>query len=369
MPEQLSLFEPAEPEDWAEYRGQLKPLGCRSKARRNEAVLYQRLMGAFWGFVLGFALGKPLEGLSPRGVRKRLGRKRPQFEIGVLEGSQPLLAWPWLVLETALENAGRLEVTSLAEKARRELPETFPWEVRQRLSQGLLPPATGVGSEAAGENYFGLALAPWAGLLHPGRPMEAAEAGFETTALVASGAGRQLGACLAAACSATACEHHYRWLFEIGLSHVPRHTRLARTLYLAMRLHDSTYSQGQALEAVARTFKLPPDYKGKPKPPFEGQEARSALPNAAVVALAWLYGEGDFTATLEYAVRGGWQASLNAGACGAVLGAAKGIAELPAEALETLPEALEIGLASRPLLTFAATEELCKQLAHLLAKA
>ena len=50
------------------------------------------------------------------------------------------------------------------------------------------------------------------------------------------------------------------------------------------------------------------------------------IPNAAIMAMAMLYGQDDFIETLKIANMGGWDTDCNAGNVGAIMGTAVGLA-------------------------------------------
>jgi ADP-ribosylglycohydrolase len=60
------------------------------------------------------------------------------------------------------------------------------------------------------------------------------------------------------------------------------------------------------------------------------------LGNAAVVAAALLWGDGDFERTVGLAVQAGWDTDCNGATVGSVFGAMHGGSPLPAQVLSTL---------------------------------
>ena len=48
------------------------------------------------------------------------------------------------------------------------------------------------------------------------------------------------------------------------------------------------------------------------------------IPNAGIVVMALLYGEGDFSRTIQIANMGGWDTDCNVGNVGAIMGVAAG---------------------------------------------
>jgi ADP-ribosylglycohydrolase len=58
--------------------------------------------------------------------------------------------------------------------------------------------------------------------------------------------------------------------------------------------------------------------------------------NAAVVAAALMWGEGDYTRTIGLAVQGGWDTDCNGATAGSAFGAMHGMESLPGSWVEPL---------------------------------
>ena len=66
--------------------------------------------------------------------------------------------------------------------------------------------------------------------------------------------------------------------------------------------------------------------------------------NAAVVAAALLWGEGDFTRTIGLAVQGGWDTDCNGATAGSVFGAMHGAEAIPRRWTEPLGDRVRSAL-------------------------
>ena len=111
---------------------------------------------------------------------------------------------------------------------------------------------------------------------------------------------------------------------------VPPRSRLAD----ALRLVDALHAQGLEWEAARERLE-------------EELGALSwvhAINNAALVAAALLWGEGDFSRTIGLAVQGGWDTDCNGATAGSVFGALHGTKALPAHWIEPLHDRVESGL-------------------------
>ena len=66
--------------------------------------------------------------------------------------------------------------------------------------------------------------------------------------------------------------------------------------------------------------------------------------NAAVVAAALLWGDGDFSRTIGLAVEGGWDTDCNGATAGSIFGAAFGAGALPAHWVDPLEDRIRTAI-------------------------
>ena len=98
-------------------------------------------------------------------------------------------------------------------------------------------------------------------------------------------------------------------LLEAGLAVIPADCDYARCIRDVMQWHEQWPDDWEAAHEQI-------DVKWAP----EGAKNRRVFPNNAVIALALLYGEGDFDKTIGIAVMSAWDTDTNAGDVGPVLG-------------------------------------------------
>jgi ADP-ribosylglycohydrolase len=112
---------------------------------------------------------------------------------------------------------------------------------------------------------------------------------------------------------------------------VPESCRLADALQQVQKGHEEGRSAANMVEDVMKRYR--------------SHSPMHALSNASVVAVALLWGEGDFSRTVGLAVQAGQDTSGNAAAAGAVCGALGGAQAIPDRWTDPLNDTLETALA------------------------
>lgn len=180
--------------------------------------------------------------------------------------------------------------------------------VAERLmKQGVTPPESG--QHEAGEFMGGQMKGEFWGFLLPGNPEAAAEYGRMDAEVAFHTAGVYGEMFMAALTAEAFFESDPTKLLEAGLAVVPGDSDYARCIRDVMQWHEQWPDDWEkAHEQI--------DVKWAP----EGDKNRRVFPNNAVIALALLYGAGDFDKTVGIAVMAGWDTDTNAGDVAPVLG-------------------------------------------------
>jgi ADP-ribosylglycohydrolase len=106
-----------------------------------------------------------------------------------------------------------------------------------------------------------------------------------------------------------------REAFDRSLLSVPPRSRLYEALAAVRDLYDDGLSWDAAVEIIHQRW---------------GHYSWvHTINNAAVIAAALLWGEGEYAATVGIAVQGGWDTDCNAATAGSVLGVLLGAERLP----------------------------------------
>lgn len=178
----------------------------------------------------------------------------------------------------------------------------------QLLKKGVKPPESG--QHEKGEYMGGQMKGEFWGYLLPGNPEAAAKYG-RVDAEVAFHTNGVYGVMFMAALTAEASfESDPLKLLEAGLAVIPSDCDYARCIRDVTEWHKQWPDDWEkAHERIDATWVPEGDDKD-----------RRVFPNNAVIALALLYGEGDFEKTISIAVTAGWDTDTNAADVGPVMG-------------------------------------------------
>jgi ADP-ribosylglycohydrolase len=314
-PSELEAIEAAQP-----------PAPERARLSLDEATLHGRILGAWLGRCAGCMLGKPVEIWTREAIRRHL-EPRGAYPIvdylpfGPVSGvaRDDDIDYTILALHI-LETYGPGFTTSdVAREWLARLPFTQVYTAERaayrNLILGLEPPATATHVNPYREWIGAQIRADAFGYVCPGHPMRAARLAYKDARLSHTGNGI-FGAMWAAALIA-ACfvERSIGDALRSALAVVPARSRLAEALRGVADLHARGLDWDAARDAIEqRHGTLSPVH---------------TINNAAVVAAALLWGDGDFTRTIGLAVQGGWDTDCNGATAGSAFGAMHGAGALP----------------------------------------
>ena len=336
-----------EPESLAEIAA------ARPRAPELEApalgddALLERLHGAWLGRCAGCALGKPVENWPRLELRRYLERydAYPLSDYVPADGPAPPTfpplnaSWPASVRGAIsgmprdddidytilglhiLETYGsRFTAADVGQEWLRRLPflavYTAERAAYRNLVLGLAPPATAkhvnpyrewIGAQIRVDAYA---------YASPGDPVRAAALAFQDASLSHTANGVYGAIWAAALIAASFAARTMAAALQSALAVVPARSRLAEALRGVAALH----SQGLDWESARDDLE---QRHGALSPVH-------TINNAAVVAAALLWGEGDFTRTIGLAVQGGWDTDCNGATAGSAFGAMHGASALPA---------------------------------------
>lgn len=220
----------------------------------------------------------------------------------------------------------------------------YLWKTERR---SLAEHARGVAAAECGRGPLGDSICArircdvW-GLVSPGDAARARALAGRDAPCSNSGTGLQSGLFAATAAALAYRARSVRELLERALEHSGQpgseHSRLLRQ---CLEWHKTKLPLREARERIRREC-------------FEPIRMRDpanawayALPNDGLVALALLYGEGDFARTLALAAALGWDTDCNAATAGCWLGAMLGARRLPASFTAPLHDRLRVAIAGR----------------------
>lgn len=192
------------------------------------------------------------------------------------------------------------------------------------LRKGIPAPQSGSilqnGSTVAEQIGGQIFIDTW-GLAAPGKPELAARLAKEAASVTHDGNGIYGGMYVAACISAAFIKQDIQEIIETGLSHIPSDCQYARTIKAVMDYYNRKKEKGWR-----HCFRYISDYFGYDKYPGNCH----IIPNGAVMALAMLYGKGNFARTLNICNMCGWDTDCNTGNVGTILGVKNGLEGIPA---------------------------------------
>jgi ADP-ribosylglycohydrolase len=185
----------------------------------------------------------------------------------------------------------------------------------RNLVRGFAPPATATEINPYREWIGAMIRVDAYAYACAGDPGRAAALAFEDASLSHTGNGVYGATWAAALIAASFAERTMAAALDSALAVVPQRSRLAEALRGVAALHAGGESWDAARDVLEeRHGALSPVH---------------SINNAAVVAAALLWGEGDFTRTVGLAVQGGWDTDCTGATAGSAFGAMHGASALP----------------------------------------
>jgi ADP-ribosylglycohydrolase len=346
-----------EPSDPAEILAALGAPAAGAPWAGEAEELRDRLHGAWLARCVGCVMGKPVEGLPrpvlrtylraagawplrdyvplldplPAGV-ERLHESAPDAAKGRFDASPRDDDTDYTVLGLhLLETYGRdLAAADVASEWLDRLPFTQTFTAERATYRNLVR-GVRVASAATVDNPYrewigALIRADAFGYASPGDPEAAARLALVDASLSHLGNGiyGEMWAAALVASAFTAAD--VREALEVARSWVPPHTRLREAQDLVLGLHDRGAGWEEAEAALDERL--------------GHYDWVHTINNAAGIAAALLWGEGDLVRSAALTIGLGWDTDSSAATVGSVLGAMQGTACVPARLAEPLNDTL-----------------------------
>jgi len=295
----------SEPSTWDEIHGQLPPSPDLPRPRLDRWGLLDRLGAAWLGRAAGQRLGTPARGWDHRQIPldyTLLGLSLLETYGFDFETAQVARHW--------MEHLPVLQ-THTAERA-----------AYRNLMLGLGPPATAAWRNPYREWIGAQIRADVWGYVSPGNPARAAALAFRDASLSHTGNGIYGELWVAALLACAFVTNDAGAAIEAALGQVPARSRFAEVVREVVALHAEGSGWAAAHERMRERL--------------DGYHWMHVIGNAAVVAAALLWGDGDFERTVGLAVQAGRDTDCNGATVGSVFGAMHGGSPLPAQVLSTL---------------------------------
>jgi ADP-ribosylglycohydrolase len=347
-----------------------RPDGPRGLAvSLSPGVLDDRTLGAWLGRACGCMLGKPVEGWSrdriadlmavcgidelddylPVPPENNGGIRFPDRVLPLLRGNLTCAArdddTDYTILNLrVLESLGwDLTPRQVAETWLAHLPYSCTYTAERAAYRNFVnsiwPPQSAAFRNPYREWIGAQIRADAFGYACPGRPEEAASLAFRDACISHTGNGIYGAMWVAAMVAAAFVADEADKVLRIGLSEIPRSCRLAATVSQVLQQRAESYSAQAAMDDILHRHG---SYHGV-----------HVINNAAIVAMALLWGEKDFTRTIGLAVRAGLDTDCNGATAGSVLGAMIGAHGIPAQWTTPLNDRIETVVAGESGLTIS----------------
>jgi hypothetical protein len=207
---------------------------------------------------------------------------------------------------------------------------------RYNIRQGIMPPASGywMNNPHADDLDFQIE-ADFIGLMAPGMVNKATEFADRVGHIMNSGDGWYGGVFVSALYSLAFVTDDVNYLVRQAISTIPDSTGFHECISDVIRWHDQYPGDWQAT-----WYELHKKWnrdKGCPKGVFLSFNIDAKM-NSAYVAIGLLYGDGDFTKSVDIATRCGQDSDCNPATVGGVLGVMHGYSKIPSFWLDPLKE-------------------------------
>ncbi len=329
-----------------------------------------RVYAGWLGKCIGVRFGAPLEGWTYQEIRDTLGEVTEYLPLpaGKLFKPDDDTALPMLLIQALADYGAKVTAVNLGETWLNYLADqrgTLWWggygistehTAYLNLANGVNVPLSGsiaMNGAHLAEQIGGQIFSDIWGLVVPNNPQLAAEYGAKAASVSHDGNGVYGGMFIAALVSAAFSERDPHKLIEIGLSHIPAESEFARVTTAVCQFHQQYPDDWHAACAFIQANFGYDRYPGEVH----------IIPNAGIVAMALLYGDGDFSRAVQIANMGGWDTDCNVGNVGAIMGVAVGLEGIERQWREPMDDLLITAgvIGSRNLWTIPACADLfCK---------
>ena len=333
-----------EPSDLPSIQALCKPYAFSEKALSEEA-LFDKIKGAWYGRICGCLLGKPVEGISCEELTSLLKETgnypmtryilesdlteemydRYTFE---LEGKCYADTIEWAPVDDDTNYVALAQV--LIRKYGLDFtPKNVAdlWVVRQgknayctaeriafcNFIRGIRPPYSAqyknsyrewIGAQIRGD-YFGY--------INPGNPKKAADMAWRDASIshIKNGIYGEMFAAAMIACAAVTDD--IEDIIRGGLAEIPTTSRLYAKITDVLEDYHNGMGFYEAIEKIKKEYD-----------PSNSHGWTHTIPNAAIVCLALLHGEGDFGKSICRAVEVGYDTDCNGATVGSIIGIRNG---------------------------------------------
>lgn len=300
----------------------------------NEEVI-EKIYAGWLGKIIGIRLGAPVESWTYEKIRNTYG-SIDGYLVDYREFAADDDSNGPLFFLRALEEGGNgyeIKAADVAEALRNYAPfeHGFFWwggygtstehTAYLNLCHGIPAPRSGSIEQngvAAAEQIGGQIFIDTWGLVAPGNPDLAVKYAKEAASVTHDGNGVYGGMFVAACISFAFVETDIPAIIKKGLSYLPPQCEYVRAVRAVTDFWEKEKNNWQDCFAFIHANFGYDKYPG----------VCHIIPNSAVMILALLYGNGDFSRTLQICTMCGWDTDCNAGNVGTIMGVRGGLAAI-----------------------------------------
>lgn len=313
----------------------------------DKDVLHERIHGAWLGRCIGCLLGKPVEGWLKRDIENYLkvtdsyplqdyfpyepdktGNTEYSFHSSAKESTKGNIKYmardddiDYTILNLKLLEENGIEFTTedVGEEWLLNLPyHTICAAARQAyaaLIRGFKPPATAIYRNPYREFIGAQIRADVFGYIAPGDLELATSLAYKDASLSHTKNGIYGEMFIAAAISTALVSDNLGKVIDAGLSQVPQNSRLTEVVKNVIAWSKEANSWQEVWQ--------------KANEKYGNYHFVHTLPNLAFVLIGLMWGELDFKKTISIAVMCGYDTDCNGATAGSIIGALRGIKEIP----------------------------------------
>jgi len=309
----------------------------------------ERVYAGWLGKCIGVRFGAPIENWTYEEIRDNLGELTGYLreDVGKIFKPDDDTSLP-MILIRAFEDYGaspQISAQQFGETWLNYLGDehgTLWWggygistehTAYRNLAAGLAAPLSGsiaMNGATIAEQIGGQIFSDIFGLIAPNEPALAADLAEKAASVSHDGNGLYGARFLAAMISAAFSERDPLALLRAGLAHIPADSEYARVINAMIDYHHQEPGDWRAGYGFLKANFGYDRYPG----------IVHIIPNAGVIALGMLYGDGDFSRTLQITNMAGWDTDCNVGNVGTVMGVAVGLDGIDASWREPMNDLL-----------------------------
>ncbi|MEA3334294.1 MAG: ADP-ribosylglycohydrolase family protein [Chloroflexota bacterium] len=302
-------------------------------SQRPLPIDYEERVYAGWlGKCIGVRFGAPLEGWTYQEIRDNLGELDDYLPLppGKVFKPDDDTAFPMILVRALQDYGPAVSAEQLGETMLNYLGDqrgTLWWggygvstehTAYLNLAADIPAPLSGsiaLNGAALAEQIGGQIFSDIWGLVVPDNPELAAGYAARAASISHDGNAVYGGRFIAGLVSAAFSQVDPQHLIEIGLGLIPADSEYSRVVRAVLDFHAGQPDDWHA------AYRFINDNFGYDRYPG----VVHIIPNTGVVIMALLYGQGDFSRTIQIANMGGWDTDCNVGNVGAITGVAVGL--------------------------------------------